>query len=54
MTRTPKIVLLTLALSTVPVGCGKTDTPARDATAPMPATTDQATTYTLAEATLPA
>ena len=54
MTRTPKIVLLTLAVSAALVGCGKTDTPAKDATASTPAATDQATTYKLDEAKLPA
>jgi len=54
VTRTPKIVLLTLAVSAALVGCGKTDTPAKDATASTPAATDQATTYKLDEAKLPA
>ncbi|MCU1157740.1 peptidase [Stenotrophomonas maltophilia] len=53
MTRTPKIVLLTLAVSAALVGCGKTETPAKDAAASAPATAE-ATTYKLDESKLPA
>ncbi|TIK67508.1 peptidase [Stenotrophomonas maltophilia] len=53
MTRTPKIVLLTLAVSAALVGCGKTETPANDAAASAPATAE-ATTYKLDESKLPA
>ena len=53
MTRTPKIVLLTLAVSAALVGCGKTETPAKDATASTPAAAE-ATNYTLDESKLPA
>ena len=53
VTRTPKIVLLTLAVSAALVGCGKNETPAKDATASTPATTE-ATNYTLDESKLPA
>jgi len=53
--RTPKIVLLTLAVSAVLAGCSKTETPAADSAASAPATTAPAeTTYTLDEAKLPA
>ena len=55
MIRTPKIVLLTLAVSAVLAGCSKTETPAADTAASAPATTAPAeTTYTLDEAKLPA
>ncbi|NIJ68509.1 M13-type metalloendopeptidase [Xanthomonas sp. 60] len=55
MIRTPKIVLLTLAVSAVLAGCSKTETPAADSAASAPATTAPAeTTYTLDEAKLPA
>ncbi|MGO4553590.1 peptidase, partial [Stenotrophomonas sp. 2YAF22] len=54
MTRTPKIVLLTLAVSAALVGCGKNETPAKDATASTPAAADAATTYKLDESKLPA
>ena len=55
MIRTPKIVLLTLAVSAVLAGCSKTETPAADAAASAPAATAPAeTTYTLDEARLPA
>ncbi|WP_049417973.1 M13 family metallopeptidase, partial [Stenotrophomonas maltophilia] len=53
MTRTPKIVLLTLAVSAALVGCGKNETPAKDATASTPAAAE-ATNYTLDESKLPA
>ncbi len=53
VTRTPKIVLLTLAVSAALVGCGKTETPAKDAAASAPATAE-ATTYKLDESKLPA
>ncbi|WP_188248524.1 M13-type metalloendopeptidase [Stenotrophomonas maltophilia] len=53
MTRTPKIVLLTLAVSAALVGCGKTETPAKDAAASAPATAE-ATTYKLDDSKLPA
>ena len=53
MTRTPKIVLLTLAVSAALVGCGKTEAPAKDAAASAPATAE-ATTYKLDESKLPA
>ena len=46
MTRNPKIVLLTLAVSAALVGCGKTEAPAKDATASTPAAAE-ATHYTL-------
>ncbi|MGA6148922.1 MULTISPECIES: M13 family metallopeptidase [Stenotrophomonas] len=55
MARTPKIVLLTLAVSAALVGCGKTETPAADSAAstatPAPAA---APALTLDEAKLPA
>ncbi|WP_262071703.1 M13-type metalloendopeptidase [Stenotrophomonas sp. Marseille-Q5258] len=55
MSRTPKIVLLTLAVSAALVGCGKTETPAADSAAstatPAPAA---APALTLDEAKLPA
>lgn len=54
VTRTPKIVLLTLAVSAALVGCGKNETPAKDATASTPAAADAATTYKLDESKLPA
>nr|WP_242015128.1 M13-type metalloendopeptidase [Stenotrophomonas maltophilia] len=53
VTRTPKIVLLTLAVSAALVGCGKTETPAKDAAASAPATAE-ATTYKLDDSKLPA
>lgn len=53
VTRTPKIVLLTLAVSAALVGCGKNETPAKDATASTPAAAE-ATNYTLDESKLPA
>ncbi|WP_329844184.1 M13 family metallopeptidase [Stenotrophomonas sepilia] len=53
MTRTPKIVLLTLAVSAALVGCGKTETPAKDAAASAPAAAE-ATTYKLDDSKLPA
>ncbi|KAG0946704.1 hypothetical protein G6F31_014293 [Rhizopus arrhizus] len=53
VTRTPKIVLLPLAVSAALVGCGKTEAPAKDATASTPAPA-QATQYTLDESKLPA
>jgi len=53
VTRTPKIVALTLAVSAALVGCGKTDAPATDGSAAAPAA-PVATTYTLDEAKLPA
>ena len=49
MTRTPKIVLLTLAVSAALVGCGKNDTPATEGS-----TSSAATTYTLDQSRLPA
>ncbi len=55
ISRTPKIVLLTLAVSAALVGCGKTETPAADSAAstatPAPAA---APALTLDEAKLPA
>ncbi len=53
VTRTPKIVLLTLAVSAALVGCGKTETPAKDAAASAPAAAE-ATTYKLDDSKLPA
>ncbi len=53
VTRTPKIVLLTLAVSAALVGCGKNETPAKDANASTPAAAE-ATQYTLDESKLPA
>jgi len=53
MTRTPKIVLLSLAVSAVLAGCGKNETPAKDAATPAPATAE-ATTYKLDDSKLPA
>ncbi|SFR82017.1 endothelin-converting enzyme Metallo peptidase. MEROPS family M13 [Stenotrophomonas maltophilia] len=53
ITRTPKIVLLSLAVSAVLAGCGKNETPAKEAAAPAPAAAE-ATTYTLDESKLPA
>jgi len=52
VTRTPKIVLLTLAVSAALVGCGKNETPATDGTASTPAANE--TTYTLDQSKLPA
>jgi len=49
VTRTPKIVLLTLAVSAALVGCGKNDTPATEGS-----TSSAATTYTLDQSRLPA
>ncbi|MBD8636840.1 MULTISPECIES: M13-type metalloendopeptidase [unclassified Stenotrophomonas] len=54
MTRTPKIVLLTLAVSAALVGCGKSEAPATEGAASTPAATPEATTYTLDQAKLPA
>ncbi len=55
MTRTPKIVLLTLAVSAALVGCGKNETPATDSAAPAAApATAAATEYTLDDSKLPA
>ena len=54
MTRTPKIVLLTLAVSAALVGCGKTETPAKEGAASTPAAAPEAHTYTLDQAKLPA
>ena len=54
MTRTPKIVLLTLAVSAALVGCGKSETPAKEGAASTPAAATEAHTYTLDQAKLPA
>jgi len=54
VTRTPKIVLLTLAVSAALVGCGKTETPAKEGAASTPAAAPEAHTYTLDQAKLPA
>ena len=53
--RTPKLVLLTLAVSAALVGCGKNETPATDSAASTaaPAAT-AATEYKLDESKLPA
>ncbi|MDV3468164.1 M13-type metalloendopeptidase [Stenotrophomonas sp. C3(2023)] len=53
MTRTPKIIALTLAVSAALVGCGKNDGPDKEGTASAPAAAT-ATTYTLDQAKLPA
>jgi len=54
VTRTPKIILLTLAVSAVLSGCGKNATPAAEDTAASPATTSEETSYTLDQSRLPA
>ncbi|MGH8086953.1 MAG: peptidase, partial [Stenotrophomonas sp.] len=57
MSRTPKIVLLTLAVSAALVGCGKNETPATDSaasTATPTAAAPAATEFKLDEAKLPA
>ena len=54
MTRTPKIVLLTLAVSAALVGCGKSENPAKEGAASTPAAATEAHTYTLDQAKLPA
>ena len=51
--RTPKLVLLTLAVSAALVGCGKNETPAQDASTAAPAA-PAATEYKLDESKLPA
>ena len=54
MTRTPKIILLTLAVSAVLSGCGKNESTAAEDTAAAPGTTSEETSYTLDQARLPA
>jgi len=54
VTRTPKIILLTLAVSAVLSGCGKNESTAAEDTAAAPGTTSEETSYTLDQARLPA